>query len=187
MKYTEDQIFLKILALIEEKGPNFTTAELAKHLQVSKRTVYELFDNKAAMIDQTIDYIFMNVAASDAAILAQQNVANSEMLNQYINNFPHTYDVDKLLQHGAEIGRLYPNQWQKVETKLAEIGETLYIILVNNPDVRKLSATEQQLVLMMIQQTSRQLLQTNYLKEHNLEFKIALQSLYKIVLQGVLK
>ena len=187
VKYTEEQIYLKIVQLIENKGPNFTTAELAQHLKVSKRTIYELFSNKATMLDQTIDFIFMNVAASDVAILAQKKIPNNEILNQYINNFPHTYDVDKFLQHGDEIARRYPKQWARIELKLDEIGANLYAILVNNLEVRKLSTTEQQLVLLIIQQTSRQLLQVNYLKEHKLEFKSALQSLYKIILQGILK
>lgn len=180
-----DEIYLAVLHLIEEKGPSFTTAELASKLKVSKRTIYKMFESKEMIIDKAIDFIFKDIYLGASGVPKEARRSPDEMLQRYLIEFPGAQHVDKIIKHAKTLEKRYPQQWAKLNNHLDEFGKKLYDLFIGDPHVRILTGTEKDILLMMIQQTTRKFLQNNYLVSKGLSFKAAIRTLYKMILSGI--
>ncbi|KRM97259.1 hypothetical protein FC19_GL001903 [Liquorilactobacillus aquaticus DSM 21051] len=180
-----DEIYLAILHLLEEKGPAFTTEELASELKVSKRTIYKMFGSKEMIIDKAIDFVFKDICLDDNGTAQKERFSSDEMLQRYLIEFHGTEHVDKIIKHAKTLEKRYPQQWSKLNNRIDEFGKKLYDLFIVDPHVRILTATEKAVLLLMIQQTTRKFLQNNYLVSKGLNFKAAIQALYKMILSGI--
>ncbi|GAJ26706.1 hypothetical protein JCM15457_1647 [Liquorilactobacillus sucicola DSM 21376 = JCM 15457] len=180
-----DEIYATILHLLEKKGPTFTTAELAAELQVSKRTVYKMFDSKEMIIDKTIDYVFKGICFGEYEPSSRAQFYSDEVLQKYLIDFPSTRQVDKISKHAQVLEKRYPRQWRKLNTYIDEFGKKICELFIVDPHVRILTATEKKVLLITIQQTIRKLLLSSYLAPKDLNFKEAVNSLYNMLLHGI--
>ncbi|MFT8669583.1 MAG: TetR/AcrR family transcriptional regulator [Liquorilactobacillus hordei] len=181
----EREMYEKIIHLIERKGTKFTTDELASELKISKRTLYTLFPNKVAIINETIDFVFYEFRDSWEAEALEGKTSLSDLLKCQWDNFPDNYDVDKLIKFAVKIRNDYPEQWAKLEENIDETSELIYKVLIENEDIRVLTSTEKKVLQMLVRQTFRCLLGENYLEENGLNFKETVMSLLRMILFGI--
>ncbi|KRL98519.1 TetR/AcrR family transcriptional regulator [Liquorilactobacillus satsumensis] len=180
------KVYETILHLLEEKGPCFTTAELAQRLRISKRTLYKMFPTKAEIIDKTLAFFFHDLFKRWHVPKETRQLSSSRLLQIQLSKLPEKYDLDKILNYSQEFERLYPEQWQKLQRFVDELGKMVFDFLVENQNVRLLTVSEQKVLLRTIQLQIRQLLDGAYLKAEGLSFKEALQAFYQLILRGIL-
>ncbi|KRL00566.1 TetR/AcrR family transcriptional regulator [Liquorilactobacillus capillatus] len=181
----DDEIYLTILYLLEEKGPMFTTAELAVKLKISKRTLYKMFASKEMIIEKVIDYIFKDLYFDSQQLIGKTYFHSGELLQKYLGDFTGVLQVEKVTKHARVLEKRYPQQWIKLNAYLNELGKRLYDLFIIDPHVRILTTAEKEVLLVMIQQTTRKFLQDNYLATKGLNFKEAIKVLYKMILTGI--
>lgn len=187
MKLTDQQIYDTIMGLIEQKGPKFTTEDLAKKLHTSKRTIYQRFSNKEELISQMIDFLFTDIAQKAACLKNDPELSAYEKIEKYVRDFPSTYQIGYILRYSKEIAQRYPKQWDKFNRKVNEISSTFYRILINDPNTRKLTITEKKLLALMLQKAMQILLNGDFLRQHQLDFWDAVTAMYRILFHGIFK
>ncbi|KRN27495.1 TetR/AcrR family transcriptional regulator [Liquorilactobacillus mali] len=177
------KIYEKIICILEKEDTKLTTAEFARELKISKRTLYMLFPSKAAIISETIDFVFYEFRNSWEKAVGELSL--SDFSRCRCSNFPNNSDVDKLIKFVVKIKNDYPEQRIKIQEKLDELSELIYIRVVENENIRVLTSTEKKVLQMLIQQTFNRLLGGNYLEENGLDFKETITSLFRMILFGI--
>ncbi|KRL40203.1 TetR/AcrR family transcriptional regulator [Liquorilactobacillus nagelii] len=183
------EAYVAALHLIEEKGPNFTMAELAERLKVSKRTIYQSFTSKADLLNQTIDYVFddlLNDRSEKPVLTKNLHPSPLEILQLQLQKLPDVYDLDKLLRSSKAFSTNYPEQWGRVNRRLDQLGSRVFQMLLSNPRVRILTVTEKKVLLISLQQSIRKLVQGDFLEQCELNFHDAILALNKLLLEGIL-
>ncbi|MCI1699101.1 MAG: TetR/AcrR family transcriptional regulator [Liquorilactobacillus nagelii] len=183
------EAYIAALHLIEEKGPSFTMAELARKMKVSKRTIYQHFTSKADLLNQTIDYVFddlLNNKSDEPIETNNSHLSPLEILQLQLQKLPNVYDLDKLLRSSKSFSTNYPEQWARVNRRLDQLGSRVFQMLLNNPRVRILTATEKKVLLISLQQSIHKLVQGDFLEQCELNFHDAILALNKLLLEGIL-
>lgn len=179
------KIYEIIIHVIEQKGDRFTTSELASELRISKRTLYDMFPSKDAIINETIDFVFNDLKNNWKKAELEATITPSELLKGQGKSFPTTYDIDKLIKFTIQIRAGYPKQWARIQQNLDELSQLIYEAFIENENVRVLTDTEKKILQMILQQTLTQLLGESFLEENNLNFKQTIMSLFKLILFGI--
>ncbi|EJE99944.1 TetR/AcrR family transcriptional regulator [Liquorilactobacillus mali] len=177
------KMYEKIICILEKEDTKLTTAELARELRISKRTLYILFPNKAAIINETIDFVFYKFRNSWEKAVGK--LLLSDLSRCRCSDFPNNSDVDKLIKFVVKIKNDYPEQQAKIQEKLDELSELIYIYVVENENIRVLTSTEKKVLQMLIQQIFKRLLGEKYLKENGLDFKETVTSLFRMIFFGI--
>lgn len=187
MKLTDQQMYDTIIELIKQKGPKFTTEDLAHRLHTSKRTIYQRFASKEELMSQMIDFLFTDLAQKAANLKNDPQLSAYEKIEKYVRDFPSTYQIGYILRYSKEIAQRYPKQWDKFNHKVDEISNTFYRILISDPNTRKLTATEKKLLALMLQKATQILLNGDFLQQQQLDFWEAVAAMHEILFHGIFK
>ena len=79
------------IQLCSSQGLDFTMSQLAAKLGISKKTLYVLFESKEALLLEVVNYMFDGVKASEAELLARQDLDLAEKLCRLVVVMPDSY------------------------------------------------------------------------------------------------
>ena len=85
------------IQLCSSQGLDFTMSQLAAKLGISKKTLYVLFKSKEALLLEVVNYMFDGVKASEAELLARQDLDLAEKLCRLVVVIPNTPFIPKIL------------------------------------------------------------------------------------------
>lgn len=114
-----------INAFIEEtrnNGIKFTMDELAKRLGISKRTLYEHYSSKVAILDSIIDLTLDEFAEQTRIIIENPKLTLLEKIRKTIVVVPKYNDFYDL-RILEQLERAYPEQWERVNREFNEWDE----------------------------------------------------------------
>ncbi|MGZ5244590.1 MAG: TetR/AcrR family transcriptional regulator [Bacteroidia bacterium] len=108
----EQQILLKARDLMFVYGvKSLTMDDIAQHLGISKKTLYQVVANKAELVDRVMD-ITISERMQDCLEAVADN-AIDEMLNIYRN---HSRMIKRMnISLTYELRKYFPESWQKLE------------------------------------------------------------------------
>lgn len=89
----KETVILAAIKLFETKGIKFTMLEVSKCLKTSKRTLYEHFDSKEALVKSTVDYLFEEIEKEHKKILEMALPSNVK-LKKILEVYPHSINFD---------------------------------------------------------------------------------------------
>jgi AcrR family transcriptional regulator len=185
MKISDQEMYMAIIKLIEQQGLKFTMADLARKLHTSKRTIYQRFSSKEQLISAMIDYLFKDLTIRGDKLRSELHLSAYEKIKRYVDQFPTLYPIGCILQYSSEIAQRYPQQWHKFQDEVDQISQTFYRILINDPQTRELSKTEKKMLLLMLQKTTRSLLNGRFLMQQQLDFWEAIDAMQELLFHGV--
>ncbi|WP_066192510.1 MULTISPECIES: TetR/AcrR family transcriptional regulator [Gracilibacillus] len=109
----EQRIIQGFAEELKKSGIKFTMDDLARHLGISKRTLYEHFSSKADILDALIEDSFSEVDKRNELILQNDAIPVTEKIKQVIISLPtHIELVDRPTLE--QIKRSFPKQWEKL-------------------------------------------------------------------------
>ncbi len=83
------------IKLFEKKGLKFSVLDLAKELSTSKRTVYAFFENKEALIQAAVDFLFDEIDELHHQILAL-DIPEIDKLKRILETYPLSINLDNV-------------------------------------------------------------------------------------------
>ncbi|MDR1793288.1 MAG: TetR/AcrR family transcriptional regulator [Bacteroidales bacterium] len=106
--------------LFGAKGLKISTDEISKYLNISKRTLYELFENKDTLLDKCLMYAVYSMLSKidNYCHTAEQEDVIDKMF--IIIRMQTTVKADALKKMMTEIKTLYPNLFKKYDAILDE-------------------------------------------------------------------
>lgn len=113
----KERIIEATLAVVTEKGLQFTMDDIAKKIKVSKKTIYNLFEDKESLCIETVNYCFAAIKESEAEILNNDNLSLAEKIKGILIVLPDRYqDLDfRKISGGKE---KYPRVYAEIERNL---------------------------------------------------------------------
>lgn len=110
----QDRILTETLLLMNERGLNFTIAELARQLAVSKRKIYQYFISKEHLVVAVLDEILADLQQQVKAIVRTEDMSTVTRLEALMVASPKALGPLSA-RIVADIKRLLPQEWQRFE------------------------------------------------------------------------
>ena len=112
----KERILEAVIVVFNEKGIKFTMDDVAKQLEISKKTIYTVFQNKEALLYEMVDYAFDSIKESERAIMEDSSLSLIEKIRRILVVLPAGY-------REVDFSQLYllKEKYPKIYKKLSSI------------------------------------------------------------------
>ena len=182
----KEQILEATIHVFNHKGMKFTMDDLAKELNMSKKTIYKYFENKNKLCLDMVDYCFDRIKLSEQEVVNNDKLTMKEKIRKILGVLPDGYkDID--FRQLYLLKDKYPKIYKKVEQRL-ENGWEATISLLNQGIyegvVRNISIP---IFKLMIESTIEHFFQRDVLLQNQMNYADALNEVVTILTNGIYK
>lgn len=178
------QILEGTLAVFNEKGIKFTMDDVAKELQISKKTIYTIFDDKESMFLSMVDFLFDGIKESEAKVLQDDSLDTIDKIKCIMGVMPDSYrNVD--FRQLYMLKSKYPAIYERVEERLETGWEDTISLLELGMQEGVIRPVNIVLVKMMMEAALEQFFQRDILVQNGLSYVEALENIVEIIVDGI--
>lgn len=181
-----DRIMMGAVEEIREKGIKFTMSALARRVGVSKRSLYEHFESKEALVYSIIEAILEDVNKKRLAVIADEQLTYQEKLKKVLTTQSTLFsplDDKKCI----EIKRFFCTRSIK---KLDEIFEKQYLIVTDflelGVKMREIRWVYLPVFEKMIRGTMNEIVDYQFLAKNNVSVDKARDYMMDILIYGLI-
>jgi AcrR family transcriptional regulator len=180
----KDRIIGTTIQEMNERSIKFTVDAVANRLGISKKTVYQYYPSKDALIGVVIDAILADIEMQKQDILVNYHDLAGQ-LTAILTIEPRL--VGKLSPLVFDdIRRAYPKEWEKIQcchrAQLAVIED----LLNRGVQTGSMTPIHCKVALRMLQGAVHALVDQGFLQEYNLTFQETLATVTRVFLYGIL-
>ena len=182
----KEKILEATIVVFNQKGIKFTMDDLAKQLEISKKTIYTVFLNKEALLYAMVDYMFDSIKESEQAIVEDESLSLLEKIRSILVVLPSGYrelDFSQLYL----LKEKYPRIYKKVEYRLETGWETTIALLEQGIAEGVLRPIRIPILKMMFEAALEQFFQSDILAMHGISYTEALDEVLGILMEGILE
>lgn len=150
---------------IERYGlKKFTMDEIARTLGISKKTLYQHFDSKQALITAYFEKVYTEDFAITEAILADETKDLSEKLYQVVASYEKHHIT---MQVSEEAEKHFPKQWEQLEKIRKTKVDALTLLFTKAASDDKIRAPhKKEMIVMIVDQWSQLIMKRQFLKKY---------------------
>lgn len=172
------------LEVFNRKGIKFTMDDIAKALNISKKTIYMVFEDKKALFADMVDYLFDSIKESEGQVLADGSLDTLEKIRKILGVLPESYkNVD--FRQLYILREKYPAIYQRVEERLETGWESTIALLEQGMAEGVIRRVSIPLVKMMLEASLEQFFQRDILIRNHLSYTEALEQVVEILVDGI--
>lgn len=182
----EQKILEAAILVFHQKGMKFTMDDLAKQLEISKKTIYTVFLNKEALFYGMVDYMFDSIKASEQAIVEDESLSLLEKIKKILVVLPDGYrelDFSQLYR----LKEKYPRIYKKVEYRLETGWETTISLLEQGMKEGVIRPIRIPIFKMMFEAALEQFFQRDILAMNQISYTEALDEVLAILVDGIIE
>lgn len=183
----EEKIYFKVIELFSEKGPRFTIEELARALGTSKRTIYENFKDKEALLDKTIDYFFKDIIEEGKEILIDTTLSKNEKIIKSFKSKPDIESIGSVVRHLNELDRYFPLLYKKTEVCLDKVWDGVIDFICESEENIEVSKTKKVILKLVLNEAMKKLMDYEFLVKNRINYEDGMDMLVDLMINGVLK
>lgn len=184
MNETKKKCILQTIALCNSQGLDFTMSQLATQLGMSKKTLYLLFESKEALLLETVDFMFDAVKASEAQLLARQDLPLPEKVRRLVVILPDSYKtLDWNRLQGVE--EKYPAVYCRIRQRLESGWEPTLELLRQGIAEGVLRPFSPGLLRIIVEGAMEHFLSSDALQRENLAYVQALDGMMDLLMDGI--
>ncbi len=180
------QIILeKTMKIFNDKGLKFTMNDLAKELNMSKKTIYQVFEDKNHLLLEMVDYMFDAIKESEQNILEDASLTTVQKIREILGVMPESYrniDLRKLYL----LKEKYPKIYAQVEMRLENGWESTIQLLEQGMGEGVIRQIHIPIFKMMMEASLEQFFQRDILLQNQLSYQEALEEVVGILVDGIL-
>lgn len=180
----KEKILEAMIVVFNQKGIKFTMDDLAKQLEISKKTIYTVFLNKEALLYAMVDYMFDSIKESEQAIVEDESLSLLEKIRSILVVLPSGYrelDFSQLYL----LKEKYPRIYKKVEYRLETGWETTIALLEQGIAEGVIRPIRIPIFKMMFEATLEQFFQRDILAMNKISYAEALDEVLGILVDGI--
>ncbi|PLY07743.1 MAG: hypothetical protein C0622_00050 [Desulfuromonas sp.] len=180
-----ERIRLETLELMNEKGMNFTVAELARQLAVSKRSIYEHFVSKRELVEAVLDEILSDLQSQVQQIVKSQQLGTVAKLTALMSTSPKALGPlsSRII---ADIKRLLPEKWRAFERLFDERWEEITQLFEEGARQGLLRTVDLTVLQQVYRGAINELNEYQFLVKNNQTFHNASVTMIDILINGVI-
>lgn len=172
------------LEVFNRKGIKFTMDDIAKTLNISKKTIYTVFEDKNALFMDMVDYLFDFIKESEEQVLADDTLDTLEKIRKILGVMPESYkNVD--FRQLYMLKDKYPAIYQKVEERLETGWESTISLLEQGIEEGVIRQVSIPLVKMMLEASLEQFFRRDILIRNDIGYVEALEMVVNILVDGI--
>ena len=173
-----------VVEAFRRKGFKFTMDDLATEMHMSKKTIYKVYDDKAEMFEDMVDYVFDNIKESEAKILNDENMSTVDKISHVLIALPDTYDnIDFRMLYLLK--DKYPTAYAKMNKRLENDWESTINLLEEGIKEGVIRDVSIPVLKIMFEATLEKFLSTDVLIKNKLTYKETLDSMISILMNGL--
>lgn len=176
-----------LIAAIEEfsnKGMKFTMDDVAKHINISKKTLYNVFADKEDMFLAVADYCFADIKRSEKAILERTDLDVVEKIEKIMVVLPERYQ-NIGLSNLYQLQEKYPHVYGKVARYLETDWDATIGLLEQGMEEGKIRKVSIPIVKAMVESTIQHFFASTVLVENGLSYEEGLQEMIHVIIDGI--
>ena len=172
------------IAVFNQKGLKFTMDDIARHLGMSKKTIYTVFDDKESLFLDMVDYLFDSIKDSERQVMEDESLGTLEKVRKILGVLPEGYqNID--FRQLYPLKEKYPNTYAKVQERLETGWETTIALLEQGMAEGVIRQVEIPLVKLMLEAALEQFFQSDILVRNNISYQDALEQVVDILVDGI--
>lgn len=168
-----------------EKGFRFTMDDIAKRLNISKKTIYAVFGDKENLFMQMVESCFGAIKESEKYILENSELSLVEKIEKILVVLPERYQhLDFRLIY--EMQEKYPNIFEKIEYRIESDWEPTIQLLEQAMEEGVIKRVPITVVKIMVESSIERFLSSKDLIEDGIAYEDALKYMVQIIMNGLL-
>lgn len=180
----KERILEAVIVVFNEKGIKFTMDDVAKQLEISKKTIYTVFQNKEALLYEMVDYAFDSIKESERAIMEDSSLSLIEKIRRILVVLPAGYrEVD--FSQLYLLKEKYPKIYKKLEYRLETGWESTIALLEQGIKEGVIRPIRIPIFKMMFEATLEQFFQRDILVMNHISYTEALDEVLGILVDGI--
>lgn len=168
----------------EVKGMKFTMDDIAKRINVSKKTIYAVFQDKEDMLVAITDYCFDDIKRSEKAIVNDMEMDITEKIEKILVVMPDRYQ-NIGLSNLYQLKDKYPNVYLRVAEKLESDWDNTIMLLEQGIKEGKIRDISLPILKAMIESTYQHFFSSTILKDNNISYEQALKAMIDLIMNGI--
>lgn len=180
----KEKILNAAIEEFEKKGLKFTMDDIAKNLGISKKTLYNVYDNKEAMLLALADYCFADIKKSEKAILEDTEMDIVTKIEKIMVVLPERYQ-NIGLSNLYQLKDKYPNIYTRVSSYLETDWDATIALLEQGISEGKIRPVSIPIVQAMVESTIQQFFSDSILVKNQISYDKALQEMIDIIICGI--
>lgn len=180
----EEKILIAAIEEFGKKGLKFTMDDIARNLSISKKTMYQVFDNKEAMLLALADYCFVDIKKSERAIVEDPNLDVVDKIEQILVVLPEKYQ-NIGLSNLYQLSEKYPNIYSRVSAYLSTDWDATNALIEQGVAEGKIRPIALPVLQAMVESTIQKFFADSILVEHGISYEEALHEMIQIIIHGI--
>ena len=87
----KQQILDGVVSVYRDKGIKFTMDDLAKHLGMSKKTIYLVYRDKKTLFMDMVDHVFDSIKESERKVVEDPKLSTTDKIRKILGVLPDSY------------------------------------------------------------------------------------------------
>lgn len=172
------------LEVFQRKGIRFTMDDIAGILNISKKTIYTVFEDKEALFLDMVDYLFDFIKESERQVQADETLDTLGKIRKILGVMPESYkNID--FRQLYMLRDKYPAIYKKVEERLETGWENTIDLLERGMEEGVVRRVSIPLLKMMLEASLEQFFQRDILIRNNMSYTEALEKVVEILVDGI--
>ena len=180
----EEKILIAAIEEFGKKGLKFTMDDIARNLSISKKTMYQVFDNKETMLLALADYCFADIKKSERAIVEDPNLDVVDKIEQILVVLPEKYQ-NIGLSNLYQLSEKYPNIYSRVSAYLSTDWDATNALIEQGGAEGKIRPIALPVLQAMVESTIQKFFADSILVEHGISYEEALHEMIQIIIHGI--
>lgn len=172
------------LAVFNQKGIKFTMDDIAKTLNISKKTIYTVFDDKESLFTAMVDFLFDSIKESEEEVLRDDSLNTLEKIRKILGVMPEGYkNID--FRQLYLLRDKYPHIYAKVEERLETGWENTIELLEKGMAEGVVRKVNIPIIKMMLEASLEQFFQRDILIRNDINYLEALDEVVGVIVDGI--
>jgi AcrR family transcriptional regulator len=181
----KERIMEAVVEEFNEKGLKFTMDDIAKHIGISKRTLYTVIRDKEALFLEAVEEVFTAIKASEREIVEDTSLDIIEKIKRILIVLPQKYKTIDFSQL-YDLKVKFPKIYAKVEIRLETDWDATFLLVeqaIAEGRMRKVSLPVFQAI---VSGTIEYYLSRTILADNKIAYEDALNEMLNIIMNGMI-
>lgn len=167
-----------------DKSLKFTMDDLARRLEISKKTIYTIFPDKETLFFETVDYCFAAIKVSEQEILEDNTLDLVEKIKRILIVLPNRYKhIDWRQVH--VIKEKYPRIYKKIEQRIETEWDTTIALLEEGIRLGLIKQISIPILKLIVEGAIQSFLGSTELIACGIAYDEALDKMMDILMEGI--
>lgn len=179
-----EKILQGTIQAFRQKGMKFTMDDIARILEISKKTIYQVFPDKETLFLAMVDYLFDRIKDSEREVLENDSLSTVEKIKAILGVMPEGYrEID--FRQLYILKDKYPETYYQVEKRLETGWENSIALLEQGMAEGVIRKVDIPILKIMLEASLEQFFQRDVLLQNRISYAEALDEVVTILVDGI--